>query len=111
VTIAIRLCANDGILFAADSQETISGYIKGHVGKVRITLYNSGSVVSYAGAGTSDYIETAIDDASEGLADFLQANSIQNHMLPSPTKHERKIQGNCSVASGHSEITPGHRAF
>jgi hypothetical protein len=31
-------CANDGVLLAADSQETIPGYIKGDTGKIRTTF-------------------------------------------------------------------------
>ncbi|MGB6430946.1 MAG: hypothetical protein WBF06_10175 [Candidatus Acidiferrales bacterium] len=67
VTIALGFRTNDGVVIAADSQETISGYIKGNKGKVRLTLYSNGNALVFTGSGTSDYISTAIDKAGEDL--------------------------------------------
>jgi 20S proteasome alpha/beta subunit len=59
VTIAIGLSCNEGIVLAADSQETIS-YLKQDVGKLR-SVITEHCIVSFAGAGWTDYINTAIE--------------------------------------------------
>jgi 20S proteasome alpha/beta subunit len=60
MTIALGLRANDGIVLCADSQKTISGYIKTYDGKVDLHGYRDPRViVAIAGAGTEDYIDTA----------------------------------------------------
>jgi 20S proteasome alpha/beta subunit len=59
MTIALGLRANDGIVLCADTQQTISGYIKTFNGKVHMTVYNDPRVVvAMARAGTEDYIAT-----------------------------------------------------
>lgn len=71
MTVAIGLCGNEGIVLAADSQETISGYMKTTSrGKIHTLIFPSRAVVSFTGAGQSDYIETAIDKAAIGLSDL-----------------------------------------
>jgi len=60
VTIAMGLRANDGIVLCADSQQTVSGYIKIYDGKVDLSLFREPRVaLAIAGAGTHDYIQTA----------------------------------------------------
>jgi len=72
MTIALGLRANDGIVLCADTQKTISGYIKTYDGKIDLHAYNDPRVVvAIAGAGTEDYIDTAqqtlLNDFSEEL--------------------------------------------
>jgi 20S proteasome alpha/beta subunit len=67
VTIAAGFCCNDGIVLCADSQETISGYMKQYDGKIETILIDR-FVIAIAGAGFTDYIKTAVDTiAAPGL--------------------------------------------
>jgi hypothetical protein len=59
VTIAAALNCREGLIFAADSQETISGYIKQQRGKIRTILCRGRFSFAVSGAGTTDYIEAA----------------------------------------------------
>ncbi len=71
VTIIVGLCGNDGVVIAADSQETITGYIKNERGKIRTTIFHdTNNVFAIAGAGSSDYIDTARDKALEGMGEL-----------------------------------------
>lgn len=71
VTIAIGLCGNGGVVLATDSQHTVSGYIKTDRGKIRTTIFHDTlTVVAIAGSGTSDYIETAMDKAIDGIGEL-----------------------------------------
>jgi 20S proteasome alpha/beta subunit len=77
VTIAIGLSCNEGIVIAADSQETVSGYIKSHRGKVHTIIFPGFTVLAFAGSGQSDYIDTAIEKAIDGLHDLKTIPEIQ----------------------------------
>jgi hypothetical protein len=60
MTIALGLVANDGLVLCADTQKTISGYIKTFDGKVHTHLYPEPWIaLAIAGAGIEDYIDTA----------------------------------------------------
>ena len=74
VTIAIGFTCNEGVVIAADSQETIEGYMKDlSKAKVRIVTFPPTSerkgilTCAYAGSGWSDYIETAIERADDSV--------------------------------------------
>ena len=64
MTIAIGLLASDGLVFAADTQETIPGYWKNEQGKVNVCARSglpadSGvSMGFFSGAGNSEYVST-----------------------------------------------------
>jgi 20S proteasome alpha/beta subunit len=73
VTIAVGFRCNDGIVLAADTQETISGYMKQHEGKIT-TCWMGDFSIAIAGAGTTDYIETAV--AAITRPDELQFDSL-----------------------------------
>jgi len=60
MTIAVGFCSNDGVVLCADSQETISGYIKTFDGKVVTVIYKN-LVMAIAGSGAGDYVKTARD--------------------------------------------------
>jgi hypothetical protein len=60
MTIALGMVSNHGVVMCADTQHTISGYIKTYDGKVDLHVYKDpGIAVAIAGAGTDDYIATA----------------------------------------------------
>lgn len=83
MTIALGLCANDGIVLCADTQQTISGYIKTYNGKVDTTLYNDPRVVvAMAGAGTSDYIATARQSILGNFPEELKARGNVHESIP-----------------------------
>jgi 20S proteasome alpha/beta subunit len=89
VTIAIGLSCHQGIILATDSQETIS-YLKQDVGKLR-TVLTSDCIVSFAEAGDTDYINTAIECATRDIhkaRDFLSViNSLEDKFLEFFGKH------------------------
>jgi 20S proteasome alpha/beta subunit len=66
MTIAAGFRCNEGIVLCADTQETITGYIKGYEGKIVTSIFQD-CIVSIAGAGTTDYIRTAKEKAIDGL--------------------------------------------
>lgn len=61
VTIAAGFKGAEGIVIGADSQETISGFIKLEQRKVHVALMHQNRALAIAGAGTSDYIEAAVE--------------------------------------------------
>lgn len=67
MTIAIGFCGNDGIVLASDSQKTITGYIKGEVGKTETVIFANRNAFCFVGAGDADYIKTATQKAMVGL--------------------------------------------
>jgi len=73
MTIALGLVANDGLVLCADTQQTISGYIKTYDGKVDMHLYPEPRIVlAIAGAGTKDYIDTARQSLLENFPEELE---------------------------------------
>lgn len=84
MTIALGLRANDGIVLCADTQQTISGYIKTYDGKVDITAYNDPRVVvAMAGAGTRDYIATARQSILGNFSEELKSAETCTKAFPS----------------------------
>lgn len=85
VTIAAGFVCNEGIVIAADSQETIPGYTKDlSKAKVKTVLCHVGDIVQgpiltciYVGSGHSDYIATALEEAQKAVnncKDLFQAH-------------------------------------
>jgi hypothetical protein len=75
VTIAVGLATNDGIVLCADTQYTISGYIKTYDGKVDLHVFPGPHVaLAIAVSGTDEYIQTAkqalLKDFPENLDTF-----------------------------------------
>jgi 20S proteasome alpha/beta subunit len=85
MTIAIGFSTNTGVVVAADSQETIPGFIKGDVGKTRLTVMANHNALCFAGAGSSDYIRNAMDKATlniDGITDFHKMeNALEANLL------------------------------
>lgn len=92
MTIALGLWANDGIVLCADTQQTISGYIKTYDGKVHTTIYNDPRVVvAMAGAGTMDYVATARQAILQNFSEELKARQDVHQSIPIVLK-ERALQ-------------------
>lgn len=66
MTIAVGFACDEGIILATDSQETLSDLAKEHREKI-VTTFTKDYIVAFAGAGDSDYIETAIEEAEDYL--------------------------------------------
>jgi hypothetical protein len=79
VTIAAGFRCNEGIVLCADTQETISGYIKGYSGKIVTHFFGAGHV-SIAGSGTTDYIKMANDKLVENLSGLNDFKSIKDQV-------------------------------
>src|SRR5713226_8596853 len=60
VTIAAGFCCKDGMVIAADSQETTLGYMKGEKEKIRYCKMSAWSI-AVVGAGDSTYVEMCMD--------------------------------------------------
>lgn len=81
MTIAAGFVANDGIVLCADTQQTISGYIKTYDGKVRLYVSPGYEVtMAVAGAGTTDYIETARSAIARDFPDHKTLPEIENYL-------------------------------
>jgi 20S proteasome alpha/beta subunit len=76
MTIAIGIRSNNGIVLAADTQETRSGYTKTYRGKIITSIYDTGFVFAYAGAGATDYVRTAMEKAAKGLGELHSYGEI-----------------------------------
>ena len=79
MTIGIGLKAEGGIVLAADSQETIAGFAKRHTGKIPIFVYKN-FAVTFVGAGHSDYIETAIQKATNNLSRCKNLREVEMYL-------------------------------
>jgi hypothetical protein len=78
VTIVAGFQCNEGIVLCADSQETISGYVKNYDGKIRTTIFHdASSVISIGGAGDTNYIKTAMDKALVGVGELKNIGDIE----------------------------------
>ncbi len=96
MTIAIGLVNNKGVVLAADSQETVSGYIKTQKGKLTTTIFSNGLCFSIAGAGTSDYISTTKDQALKGMYElktFDIQDKLEENLLNFFDKHLSRWAG------------------
>jgi 20S proteasome alpha/beta subunit len=78
VTIAAGFHCNEGIVLCADTQETITGFIKGYEGKIVTNFLGGDAAVAIAGSGTSDYIRTAKEKAVEGLHGLKELREIRD---------------------------------
>ncbi len=76
MTIAVGFSGNEGIVLAADSQETISGYIEDMRGKFIQSYLRIIVLFASREQSTSDYIETATQKAIEGLGDCDNYNDF-----------------------------------
>jgi 20S proteasome alpha/beta subunit len=76
VTIAAGFRCNDGIVLCADSLHTISGYVKHHEGKID-TCAMEDFVIAIAGAGTTDYIRTAVETITRPGLEFIDLLQIE----------------------------------
>ena len=77
MTIGIGILASDGVVIAADTQESIQGYWKTNQGKVRWSAYQSvdhgsGSIV-VTGAGTARHLDAIQDQLT---AEFVDAHQV-----------------------------------
>ena len=79
MTIAAGFYCNEGIILCADSQMTVSGYIKNYDGKIR-TVMTKNLVAAFVGSGTTDYIETAIQKASECLSECKSIHEVRGKL-------------------------------
>jgi hypothetical protein len=66
MTIAIGFRCMDGLVVCADTQETIAD-IKTDTQKIRSFHYTDKFAVVMVGAGSSDYVDNAIEDITDGL--------------------------------------------
>ncbi len=80
MTIAAGFRCNEGVVLCADTEITL-GDIRQHEGKITTSLYAGLShVVSFAGAGWTDYIHAAIENAQEGLSECGGIEEIRMHL-------------------------------
>jgi len=99
VTVAAGFRCNEGIVLCADTEESL-GDIKQWRSKVLTSVYpGHGHIVAFVGAGWSDYIETAIQKAGEGLADCKNMAEIKDHL-------QRKLIGFFSEHLAHWAYYP-----
>ena len=66
MTIAAGFPCKNGLVLCADTQETISGYVKTDTGKIRVISTPHHHIV-FTGAGDGDLIDTAIDEMSDAI--------------------------------------------
>jgi 20S proteasome alpha/beta subunit len=121
MTIAAGFICNDGVVLCADTQETISGYIKTYDGKVSTSVYKN-LVICVAGTGESDYIKTATQQLTcdfpecktfsevqltmeERLSNFFNKNISPWSVF---TQHERP---SVELLIGMSGVNMGHHLF
>ena len=80
MTIAAGFVANDGMLLCADSQQTISGYIKTYEGKVVTHILREPPlVIAIVGAGTVPYVKTASAAILKDFPNIEMLDDIENH--------------------------------
>ena len=79
MTIAAGFTCNEGLVLCADTQETISGYIKTYDGKVDLHVYRS-LAMCVAGTGTSDYIRAAQEQLTEDFPDCRTLQEARKEM-------------------------------
>jgi 20S proteasome alpha/beta subunit len=79
MTIVVGFTCNDGLVLCADTQETISGYIKTYDGKVSTSVYRS-LAICVVGTGTSDYIAAAREQLTDGFPDCNTFEELRTEM-------------------------------
>jgi hypothetical protein len=80
VTIAAGFRSNEGIVLCADTEETL-GDIKLWRGKIATVMYKDmRHIVAFAGAGWTDYIETAIQEVQDRLSNCSGMDEIRTHL-------------------------------
>jgi len=99
MTIAIGLLAQDGVILAADTEESIPDYLKRHQGKimtteVSITTDSIGTVIDYSkgvmaisGAGDADYLDSISQDM---CSVFMR--SPKKHLLETKTELQEELK-------------------
>jgi hypothetical protein len=66
MTIAAAFPCKDGLILCADTQETITGYVKTNTQKIRVMQGPHYSMV-FTGAGDADLFEMTVDEIDKGL--------------------------------------------
>jgi hypothetical protein len=80
MTIAAGFVCKEGIVLGADSQETIRGFTKElSKGKVETGIY-ANFTIAFAGAGSSDYIRTAIQNVEWGISKCKNVRELQKQL-------------------------------
>lgn len=103
MTIAVGILASDGVVVAADSQETVQGYWKGNQGKVwwggqysdlTKTKGRSAGVCAVAGAGMrAGYIDALMQKflrVFQGNPDVIQPDEVERLFEKEATKFHRE---------------------
>jgi 20S proteasome alpha/beta subunit len=121
MTIAAGFYCNEGVVLCADTQETISGYIKTYDGKVSTHVYKN-LALCIAGAGSSDYIKTAISklthnfpncknyaDVTTAMEERLLSFFDQN--LARWAYHPEQERPTVELLIGLSGVNMGHHLF
>lgn len=78
MTIAIGLVAADGIVIAADTQETIQGTVKTSATKI-VVAPNPSGVIAITGAGTAGHLDALAQDISD-RARIATARSMEREI-------------------------------
>jgi 20S proteasome alpha/beta subunit len=76
VTIAVGFFCNEGVLLCADSQQTITGYVKEYRGKIELMVMGD-FAIAIAGSGTTDYIKTAADAITQSPLEFKNLKQFE----------------------------------
>jgi hypothetical protein len=71
MTIAIGFRCTDGLVVCADTEETI-GNLTSNTQKIRFYWHTDKFAVVMTGAGTSNYIDNALEDITDGLTSLGQ---------------------------------------
>jgi 20S proteasome alpha/beta subunit len=64
MTIALGILAQDGIVVAADTEESTGGYLKGETTKI-LQVFGDGPACLISGAGDSGYVESLMSELAE----------------------------------------------
>src|ERR1700722_662540 len=121
MTIAAGFFCDEGVVLCADTQETISGYIKTYDGKVSTHIYEN-LALCIAGAGSSDYIRTAIKKLTENFPEcktYVDVTSAMEERLLSFfdqnlarwAYHPENERPSVEFLIGLSGVNMGHSLF
>ena len=96
MTIAIGVVASDGVVLAADSEETIPGYLKRDETKILVGMGREKIMVAASGAGHAHYLDKVnsaitdivmkgnkaeLDEVERGIQEYLK-QFYREHILP-----------------------------